>query len=671
MNLRTLAIALLSTYFSTQATANTIQKLDKDQQEIDKVNAADLEKPTSIEALEIDQNIQRQAESKMTQQVKFRLNSINLQGNETLAKAELIDVIKPYVGKLVTVAELKEIAQRVTLLYHNKGYQTSRCIVPEQQIKNGVVTLKMEENKLNQIKIVGDNSFEYETRLFLRYLNDLSGKIIHAPTLTKRLAKLNFLPSAKIKPRLSNAGFGKTDLILEINEIKATSVISLYNNASRLTGDVRANLGGIFVNPTGRGDYLQYGVSIDPQENRNFSSLTAKYVMPYGIQGGQIQFDYAYMNYRVAPEILNPDTFEANGSGTLMKLQYSQPWDWLGDNAKYGYSAEIKESTNQQIQHTNINVNVPITSLDECPTNQVVENEATGQRICVYDHPDLLAGFKWLDTKEKILAVSAFASKDFRYKLFDQQAYTKTQFKLTKSLEGALGALTQAEINDKFRVKNAQTQQQEFRTLTGPVGNETLMQADFWKIYFDLTHYQQFTPNLNLIVNSHFEYTPEKALPSSYKYGGADSGIWGGNLDLALQYKLTDSFNIQLGYHLETAVNYTSDKDYTDAVQTTVNVKDDNGDDVLVPILDSQGEPTGEFEVATETITVEDGKVQHFSCGIKTVDINSYFTCNVTYPYLQANYKQGNHSFGVNLRTKPEVFESRRRSLTVSYAYKF
>ena len=617
-------------FVSLSAQANTIQKLQQDQQENSQQNQDNLDKPTDIQELQIDKNIQREGQSQLAQTVKFQLNSISVKGNTLLKNEQIIPIAKPYVGKMVTSADLQNMAQQITQVFHKMGYTTSRCVVPAQQINNGVVVLQIEENRLNQIQIIGENSFEYDKKLFLRHLNDLTGKVIHAPTLKQRLSRLTFLPSARITPELKSVGFGKTDLVLKIDDIQATKAISLYNNASRLTGDKRLSLSGLFVNPTGKGDYLQLGATIDPSETANFSSLTARYVMPYGDEGGRLSAQLADIRYRVSDDIVNSDVFEIGGQSRLFKLSIENPLE-LWQNSQYAFGFEHKTTSNEQIQHVNFSEFVPVVNIDECPTGQIIEQDSVS--YCQFDDADLLSGFKWLDTEETIVMLSASLSSSFRYKLFDNAAYTKVDVSLKKALEGAFGGLTQAQINDKFKNKNAQTNGNEIRTLTGPVGNDSLMQADFWKAYLDLTHFSRINKNQNVIVGGHFEFTPEKAIPGSYKYGGADSGVWGGDIDIAWQYVWSDTLQTKLGWHSEFAMNFVSDKDYPDA----------DGD----------------------------GKVKHLSCGIKEVEVNAYFSCWVHYPYVQATYDYKQHSFSATARTQPKDFESREKALTLGYVYRF
>ncbi|EWH11652.1 hemolysin activation/secretion protein [Catenovulum agarivorans DS-2] len=631
-NLTAVASAMLlsSSLVSSPVAANTIQKLQQDQQENSQQTQDNLDKPTDIQDLQIDQNIQRQGQSQLAKTVKFQLNSISVKGNTLLKNQQIIPIAKPYIGKMVTSADLQTIAQQITQIFHQLGYTTSRCVVPAQQINNGVVVLQIEENRLNQIQIIGENSFEYDKKLFLRHLNDLTGKVIHAPTLKKRLSRLTFLPSARITPELNSVGFGKTDLVLKIDDIKATKALSLYTNASRLTGDKRLSLSGLFVNPTGSGDYLQLGATIDPAETANFSSLTAKYVMPYGQEGGRLSAQLADIRYRVSDDVVNSSVFEIGGQSRLFKLSVENPLA-LGQNSQYSVGVEHKTTANEQIQHVNFSEFVPMVSLDECPTGQIVTQDSVD--YCQFDDADLLAGFKWLDTEETLVMLSASLSSSFRYQLLGNAAFTKVDVKVAKALEGAFGGLTQAQVEDKFKNKNAQTNGDEIRTLTGPVGNDSLMQADFWKAYLDLTHYSRINAKQNIILGGHFEFTPEKAIPGSYKYGGADSGVWGGDIDIAWQYVWTDRLQTKLGWHSEFAMNYVSEQDYPDA----------DGD----------------------------GKVKHLTCGIKEVEVNAYFSCWVHYPYLQASYDYNQHSFSAMVRTQPKKFESREKALTLGYVYRF
>lgn len=142
-----------------------------------------------VDELEVEQ---AENQSEIAEAVKFQLRGVKITGNNVLTKADVSALIQPKINQLVTSTELKQIAAKLTLILHQKGFKSSKAFVPPQQIKAGVVEFKIEEDQLANIHVIGKDSFKYDEALFYQYFDDLKGKIIHTPTLVERLKYLNF-----------------------------------------------------------------------------------------------------------------------------------------------------------------------------------------------------------------------------------------------------------------------------------------------------------------------------------------------------------------------------------------------------------------------------------------------------------------------------------------------
>jgi len=84
---------------------------------------------------------------------KFVLRDVNIVGNTVLDAASIHDVVAPYIGKLVTNADLEEIRRQLTLLYINRGYINSGAIIPDQNVINGVVSFRFVEGRVTDIEV--------------------------------------------------------------------------------------------------------------------------------------------------------------------------------------------------------------------------------------------------------------------------------------------------------------------------------------------------------------------------------------------------------------------------------------------------------------------------------------------------------------------------------------
>jgi len=87
---------------------------------------------------------------------QFQLNEIKFDGNTVIKTKALKKLAADIEGKKVYFKDVLDFTMKVTQYYHEKGYITSYALVPEQQIKDGVVTVKIVESKVSVVDISGE-----------------------------------------------------------------------------------------------------------------------------------------------------------------------------------------------------------------------------------------------------------------------------------------------------------------------------------------------------------------------------------------------------------------------------------------------------------------------------------------------------------------------------------
>ncbi|MEY3786034.1 MAG: hypothetical protein RLZ75_239 [Pseudomonadota bacterium] len=92
-------------------------------------------------------------ESKNT--VRIKLKGIKFTGNTVIDDEDLQKIAQPFIGKAILVTDLEELRQQISQYYVQQGYVNSGAILPEQQFKNGIITLQIIEGKLSEIRIQG------------------------------------------------------------------------------------------------------------------------------------------------------------------------------------------------------------------------------------------------------------------------------------------------------------------------------------------------------------------------------------------------------------------------------------------------------------------------------------------------------------------------------------
>ncbi len=90
-----------------------------------------------------------------------KLVGVSVQGAHAIGPAGVAAAYSSYLNKMISQADLVEIAGRITQLYRDAGYHLSRAIVPPQDIKDGHVTIRMIEGSISELVVRGKGAEEF------------------------------------------------------------------------------------------------------------------------------------------------------------------------------------------------------------------------------------------------------------------------------------------------------------------------------------------------------------------------------------------------------------------------------------------------------------------------------------------------------------------------------
>ena len=467
---------------------------------------------TTIEKIKVD--AQKIDTKNINLGPSFVLNGVSIQGNSTFSQERFISFIKPYIGTKIYTKTLKEIAGKITALYYSEGYITSRCILPQQKVKNGKVTFQIIEDKLGAITLSGENSHEYELGLFSKYFNKLQGKIINAKELNKQLKLLQYLPISKITPTLVKVRPGLSNLVLNITEAKQRISLSVNNMGSPYSGMYRTTLTGNINNIAGISDTLSLSATTS-QTPQHYTALTASYRHPIGKNGARMSWSVSNLNYQLNPDEMHSNVVFYDGDSSQVNISYEKPiflfeqvniWLNLSFNYKSLNSRTLENKTG----------NILINSLDKTSVTSI----------------ETTIGF-----------VDRF------------KGYNNFSFKVSQAIPNLFNSMTQEDINRKtYRMENDNSI--SALAITAPQKYGKNLKAAFRKYYFSASRQQYFPANFTANFSFHGEYTSER-IPQAYEFSTGDYGYSasiGVNNNFNSKY-----FNMGIGYGYTKVYEYDLD----------------------------------------------------------------------------------------------------------------
>lgn len=195
---------------------------------------------------------------------------------------QLIEIIKNQNEERgMSYADLEEISNELTRYYRQRGLFLAQVKIPEQEVRDGVVALMVQEGVLGKV-IVEDNKNYGEQVLSEPFHKSVGGLVSHAD-MEEGLYLLNDLPGLNVTGYFTAGDApGETALNLRVrNEKRWSMAVRGDNHGSRFTGDKRAYAVGELFNPLGRGDRLTLGylTSADPG---NTDLYQVSYSLPLG-----------------------------------------------------------------------------------------------------------------------------------------------------------------------------------------------------------------------------------------------------------------------------------------------------------------------------------------------------------------------------------------------------
>jgi len=242
----------------------------------------------------------------------FHVAGFRVSGATVFAERQLLEVLGP-VGRELTLAQVRECADRLTKLYKDSGYVVARALVPAQDVRDGIVEIHVLEGRYGLIDI--RNATDVSEKRIRDLLGEIKeGTLIHGPTLEKRILLVSDLagiqPKATLEPGQAT---GLSDLVLEIGAGKAREYSFTADNAgNRFTGKNRLSGAFAWNSPAGIGDRLTANAITSGE---GLLSMGAAYDRPAGSSGLRAGFHAARTTYLLGE---NFRSLDAHGTADVL-----------------------------------------------------------------------------------------------------------------------------------------------------------------------------------------------------------------------------------------------------------------------------------------------------------------------------------------------------------------
>ena len=250
------------------------------------------------------------------------VQGFEVSGSTVFGEADFEAALSSFIGQALGIDELRQAADSITQLYLNEGYITSRAVLPNQPITDGIVQLQIIEGSLEEIRI------EEVDRLasYVRSRINLGAKTpLNQFELEDQLRLLRADPLIdNIEASLrAGTGLGQSILVVRVDEADPFEAhLTLDTDSPVSVGVVRTGANVTYRNPFGIGDQLRAAAYRATTGGSHLYELS--YSAPINAMNGTISARFLPSEF----EIISPRDLadlDIEGDAQVYELTYRQP----------------------------------------------------------------------------------------------------------------------------------------------------------------------------------------------------------------------------------------------------------------------------------------------------------------------------------------------------------
>jgi hemolysin activation/secretion protein len=275
----------------------------------------------------------------------FDVHEYRVLGNSKLSNRDIERVLYPLLGDHKTLADVEVARAALEKTYHDAGYQTVFVDIPEQDVGDAVVRLRVTEGKLHEVSIGGARYFS-ERKILAALPAAKAGTVPSIPELQQQLAAVNSQSADRAVVPVLKAGPtpGTVDLSIKVEDhLPLHGSIDFNNQYSPDTKPLRATVALSYDNLFQRLDSLSLQYQVSPQEWSQVSVAAANYAFGPIPDGLRPSVYYIHSNSNAA----TIGTIGVLGKGDIFGTRVSYPFiETAGSTQSLVFGADYKHFEN-------------------------------------------------------------------------------------------------------------------------------------------------------------------------------------------------------------------------------------------------------------------------------------------------------------------------------------
>ena len=254
----------------------------------------------------------------------FKVKEFKIEGNTAFSDQEILDLdlLKQYIDQSVSFADLLQVETIITEKYKEAGYVNSGAFIPEQNVKNGVITVRVIEGTIERLRVTVK-----EGRLSEKYISSRLKRGTKTPFNLNELQEA--LQLLQLNPLIENlnaelsVGTKRNRWLLDIEVTQANAFNPvIFANNTRRPPSVGTFQRGIEINHdnlVGLADRL----SLIYKNTDGSNDYNVDYRIPFNALDGSFRFRYRH----ISSDIIEPpfDALDIESRTDEFKFGVRQP----------------------------------------------------------------------------------------------------------------------------------------------------------------------------------------------------------------------------------------------------------------------------------------------------------------------------------------------------------
>lgn len=209
----------------------------------------------------------------------YYIQEYRVQGSKTIPPLAVEEAVYPYLGRGRTEADVEKARAALEKAYHQAGYQAVSVEIPPQDVAEGVVFLRVNENPVGRLRVRGTRYFTPSA--IKAHAPELAeGKLLDFTGVNKAVMRLNRLRDLRVAPELKpGAQPGTLDIDLKVQDsLPLHGSIELNNRYSPDTVKLRLNGSISYENLWQAGHAAGFNFQVAPEKPSDATVYSAYYL---------------------------------------------------------------------------------------------------------------------------------------------------------------------------------------------------------------------------------------------------------------------------------------------------------------------------------------------------------------------------------------------------------